>query len=502
MLLINNDKVFLLPLSHQHSFTKNRPLDTPMTHPYCRYTMIMAIKRLKDKNGKPGKWELTTYPPGKGGAGLVRKRFNTKSEAEAWEAEFKRSFTEGRDVDSKAAKQTTVAALWEMFRQHIEVHGVRGNGAPRQKTLDNYDFKYRNYIEQEWQHTPVASVSRERCTAWITGMTNAAGESVSNDARKDATAVFRNMLDFGLNRGLLSYNPMKDRAGKALPIPAVEDRRANVYLTLRQLYRLASVSGNAGLIILTSGLTGLRRGEVIGTKVRDVELGNSPSVFIPKDRSKTREARTVPLPRQLADLIEATGIAEWDLDAPAFPAAQGGFWSESYLGKVFRPAAALACAAISSLQEALGMDSEYTLIGFDDDRARVAIYGEATERAVRAFQKSHGLDPSGAADSALWDALKLPNLSPVALSYRKDLEPDRDAPAVPVFHDLRHTAVSLAIRSGVSIKMVQKMAGHASAMVTLDVYGHLYPEDVETAAEAMTTLIGSTFQHDLATATQ
>jgi integrase len=36
-------------------------------------------------------------------------------------------------------------------------------------------------------------------------------------------------------------------------------------------------------------------------------------------------------------------------------------------------------------------------------------------------------------------------------------------------HDLRDTAASLAISSGASIKAVQRMLGHASAKMTLDV---------------------------------
>ena len=37
-------------------------------------------------------------------------------------------------------------------------------------------------------------------------------------------------------------------------------------------------------------------------------------------------------------------------------------------------------------------------------------------------------------------------------------------------HDLRHTAASLAVASGATVKSVQRMLGHASAAMTLDVY--------------------------------
>lgn len=36
-------------------------------------------------------------------------------------------------------------------------------------------------------------------------------------------------------------------------------------------------------------------------------------------------------------------------------------------------------------------------------------------------------------------------------------------------HDLRHTTASLAISTGANVKAVQRMLGHASAAMTLDV---------------------------------
>lgn len=43
-------------------------------------------------------------------------------------------------------------------------------------------------------------------------------------------------------------------------------------------------------------------------------------------------------------------------------------------------------------------------------------------------------------------------------------------------HDLRHTAVALAIADGAHPKAIQGRMGHSSIMVTLDRYGHLFPE--------------------------
>jgi hypothetical protein len=57
----------------------------------------------------------------------------------------------------------------------------------------------------------------------------------------------------------------------------------------------------------------------------------------------------------------------------------------------------------------------------------------------------------------------------------------------------RHTSVdgysilpdaSLAISAGAVIKVVQKLLGHKSAVVTLNRYSHLFPDDLDAVATA------------------
>jgi integrase len=52
------------------------------------------------------------------------------------------------------------------------------------------------------------------------------------------------------------------------------------------------------------------------------------------------------------------------------------------------------------------------------------------------------------------------------------------------FHDLRHTSVALAIAEGAHPKAIQARMGHSSINVTLDRYGHLFPELDESIASA------------------
>jgi integrase len=52
-------------------------------------------------------------------------------------------------------------------------------------------------------------------------------------------------------------------------------------------------------------------------------------------------------------------------------------------------------------------------------------------------------------------------------------------------HDLRHTAASLAVQAGANVKAVQRMLGHASAAMTLDVYTGLFGDDLDAVADRL-----------------
>jgi hypothetical protein len=53
------------------------------------------------------------------------------------------------------------------------------------------------------------------------------------------------------------------------------------------------------------------------------------------------------------------------------------------------------------------------------------------------------------------------------------------------FYDLRHTCASLLIAQGASVKAVQAQLGHATASITLDTYGHLFPSEMEALADRL-----------------
>jgi integrase len=128
---------------------------------------------------------------------------------------------------------------------------------------------------------------------------------------------------------------------------------------------------------------------------------------------KTHEARTVRLPRSVAEEVAASLAGRpHDREALVFTAPRGGPLSRADFVKfVFRP-------AIRAVNEAMA---------------------------------------------------KLPK------DRRPTPQPERLR-----FYDLRHTCASLLIAQGASVKAVQAQRGHATASITLDTYGHLFPSEMDT----------------------
>lgn len=101
-----------------------------------------------------------------------------------------------------------------------------------------------------------------------------------------------------------------------------------------------------------------------------------------------------------------------------------------------------------------------------------------------------------ASDGLLWPARSGKHLGPPsahdswlagAVSRCQKLDPE--FPRVTA-HDLRHTAASLAVSAGANVKAVQKMLGHASAAMTVDVYADLFDDDLAAVADRLDERVG------------
>ena len=80
----------------------------------------------------------------------------------------------------------------------------------------------------------------------------------------------------------------------------------------------------------------------------------------------------------------------------------------------------------------------------------------------------------------------------VVRSLRRTLK-EAGLPVDVRFHDLRHTAGTLALRQGVPLHTVSKMLGHSDPAMTLRRYAHVLEDMREDAARAMDELFSRSY---------
>jgi integrase len=59
-----------------------------------------------------------------------------------------------------------------------------------------------------------------------------------------------------------------------------------------------------------------------------------------------------------------------------------------------------------------------------------------------------------------------------------------------VTHDLRHFYASALIAGGASVTQVQSVVGHASAVITLRIYAHLWPGEEDRTRSVIDAVLG------------
>ena len=57
------------------------------------------------------------------------------------------------------------------------------------------------------------------------------------------------------------------------------------------------------------------------------------------------------------------------------------------------------------------------------------------------------------------------------------------------FHGLRHSSVAAAIQARVPLEVIQKLAGHSSISITMDLYGRSLPGAQEDAVQAVSQMV-------------
>ena len=275
------------------------------------------------------------------------KTWDTKADAQTWLDLETASIAVG-DWIPPAARKTTVDVLaGRWFDTTVNL---------KAKTLEGYASLLRNQVLPKFGSYLVGDVSRAEVRSWLARLQ---ADGLSPSRTRQARSVLSQVMEFAIESGVVRSNP-----ARGVKVIGSSDREM-LALTADQVDRLADNAeairaGSAALIYLLA-YGGLRWGEAAALRVGRCDLRRS-RVMVRESVSetggkvffgptKTHQARTVVLPRSVADRIAAhlSDREANDPEALVFADKAGGALRNSnWRVRVWKPA----CAA-SGMPEGL-----------------------------------------------------------------------------------------------------------------------------------------------------
>lgn len=161
---------------------------------------------------------------------------------------------------------------------------------------------WRVHVKKAWGTTRIADIDLNAVELWVAAMRRRSG----------ATTVIRS---YGVLAGILD-DAVKSRRLTANPARGVENlprktAKRRVYLSADDVGRLAVESGQHRVLVLTLAYTGIRWGEAVALRVRDIEFlrrrlnVHDNAVQLGVDHAegltKNRQQRSVPVPQFVLD---------------------------------------------------------------------------------------------------------------------------------------------------------------------------------------------------------
>lgn len=247
-----------------------------------------------------------------------KRGFKTKHTAEQWASMVEVKKMAGEYVSPSLGRITVSELAPEWLARK------------RQATAPSHyrmlESAYRCHVEPVWGQVSVAGIDAGAVEAWIAAM-GAQGAGATTVLR--AHGVLSGILGAAVKSRRLAVN-----AAKGVDNLPRKTARRHVYLTADDVAALADESGRHRPLVLVLAYTGIRWGEAIGLRVRDVEFlrrrlsVSENAVQLGVDHAvgptKGRTARSVPVPGFVLDELSAQckGKAPGDL---VFPASDGGY---------------------------------------------------------------------------------------------------------------------------------------------------------------------------------
>ena len=383
--------------------------DVPITE-HWSYAMKGSIQKRQGPQGVAYMARVEFSPdPITGERRQRAKTFRTRKEAQRALSEWLVEIDRGTALDPSTA---TIGDVLDRWLDAVAKHSVRAT------TLEDYRSTVTRHLRPEFGNTLIQKLTGERIESFYARKRDegAGARTVELCHRRLSQA-----LKQAIRWKLIAVNPCD-----SIKPPRALSKRPDVW-SVTELNRFLTIADEDAYSPLwfMAASTGLRLGEVLGLRWRDVELAAS-SIHV-------AQAQTL-----LQGRIQ--------FQEPKTPAARR---------KV---------RITPDLIEALKEHRKAQLA----ERLRSPGWNDLD----LVFTTEHGTPIYPSSISRAFNRL----------TARADLRRIR-------FHDLRHTHATHLLQAGQPVKVVSERLGHASISITLDTYAHVLPDMQDHAVESITKML-------------
>jgi integrase len=355
-----------------------------------------------------------------------KRGFRTKRDAELFAATVEVSKARGEFVDATAAR-ATVGALgpeWLDRRRHL-----------KPSTLRSLTTSWRVHVEPRWGSVAVGDVATTAVQAWVTDLASG----------REATGAAARELE-------------PDEHGRRWVVPP-----KSATVVARAYGILASILDDA-------------------VKDRRASANHARGVTLPRKGRRPRTYLTHEQVEQLAEQCATVGERETGEQYRTL------VYVLAYCGLRWGEATALRVRNLDMLRRRLAVEENAVEVGNvihvgspkTHERRSVPFPPFLAEQLARLCEgKDRDVLVFVGPDGKHLHRSRTTERGWFAASVRRAGVPH----VTP--HDLRHTAASLAVSAGANVKAVQRMLGHASAAMTLDVYADLFDDDLDAVSLAL-----------------
>lgn len=273
---------------------------------------MATIRERVDSSGKKSyhvQVRIKGFPP-------QTKSFETKSIAKQWAAQVETELRAGRYMPRVEAQRHTVRELLEDYRSKILVPTKPKELRNQGPQLDWWIKKLGAYsladltpaaiaqCRDELLQTPLPSRSTKRKE----------DEEAKPRYRKPATVVrYMALLSHAFNVAVKEWQWMQESPMPKVSKPKVSNERLR-YLSddeQKNLLEAARISANKYLhtILIVALSTGMRHGEIMNLRWRDILVNDEGELMILLETTKNGERRGVPLVRNACEAIKAMRAA-------------------------------------------------------------------------------------------------------------------------------------------------------------------------------------------------